>query len=112
MLIAKIEKALAGLERRIVEGQFKDCDKMLLRLGRIRASHLQVVDLHELAVKDSKEGPRLIWRQKPEQQQWLEAREICLRRITKLDGEQQRILSELQVQWPAGAARAHSDLRM
>jgi hypothetical protein len=75
VLIAKIEKALAGLEKRIVEGQFKDCDKMLLRLGRIQASHPQVVDLHELAVKDSKEGPRLIWRQKPEQQQWLEARE-------------------------------------
>jgi len=26
-------------------------------------------------VKDNKEGPRLVWRQKPEQQQWLEARE-------------------------------------
>jgi hypothetical protein len=35
----------------------------------------QVADLYEMAVKDSKEGPRLIWRQKPEQQQWLEARE-------------------------------------
>ncbi|HEY6384618.1 MAG TPA: hypothetical protein VIX91_02945 [Candidatus Acidoferrum sp.] len=39
MLIAKIEKALAGLEKRIVECQFKDRDKMLLRLGRIQASH-------------------------------------------------------------------------
>ena len=48
---------------------------MLLRLGRIQASHPQVADLYEMAVKDSKEGPRLIWRQKPEQQQWLEARE-------------------------------------
>ena len=28
-----------------------------------------------MAVKDSQEGPRLVWRQKPEQQQWLEARE-------------------------------------
>src|SRR5229473_1855118 len=73
--VAKIEKALAGLEKRIVEGQLKDRDKMLLRLGRIQASHPQVADLYEMAVKDSKEGPRLIWRQKPEQQQWLEARE-------------------------------------
>ncbi len=56
-------------------GQLKDRDKMLLRLGRIQASHPQVADLYEMAVKDSKEGPRLIWRQKPEQQQWLEARE-------------------------------------
>jgi len=73
--VAKIEKALAGLEKRIVEGKLKDRDKMLLRLGRIQASHPQVADLYEMAVKDSKEGPRLIWRQKPEQQQWLEARE-------------------------------------
>ncbi len=73
--VAKIEKALAGLEKRIVEGQLKDRDKMLLRLGRIQASHPQVADLYEMAVKDSREGPRLIWRQKPEQQKWLEARE-------------------------------------
>jgi transposase len=72
---AQIEKALAGLEKRIAEGQLKDRDKMLLRLGRIQASHPQVADLYEMAVKDSKEGPRLVWRQKPEQQQWLEARE-------------------------------------
>ncbi len=26
-------------------------------------------------MQDSKQGPRLVWRQKPEQQQWLEARE-------------------------------------
>jgi transposase len=73
--VAKIEKALAGLEKRIAEGKLKDRDKMLLRLGRIQASHPQVADLYEMAVKDSKEGPRLVWRQKPEQQQWREARE-------------------------------------
>jgi transposase len=73
--VAKIEKALAGLEKRIAEGKLKNRDKMLLRLGRIQASHPQVADLYEMAVKDSNEGPRLVWRQKPEQQQWLEARE-------------------------------------
>jgi transposase len=73
--VAKIEKALAGLEKRIVEGKLKDRDKMLLCLGRIQASHPQVADLYEMAVKDRKEGPRLVWQQKPEQQQWLEARE-------------------------------------
>jgi transposase len=73
--VAKIEKALTGLEKRTAEGQLKDRDKMLLRLGRIQASHPQVADLYEMAVQDSKEGPRLVWRQKPEQQQWLEARE-------------------------------------
>src|SRR5437899_1786520 len=71
----RIEKALAGLAKRIAEGQLKDRDKMLLRLGRIQASHPQVADLYEIAVKDRKEGPRLVWRQKPKQQQWREARE-------------------------------------
>jgi transposase len=59
----------------IAEGQLKDRDKMLLRLGRIQASHPQVADLYEMAVKDRNEGPRLVWQQKPEKQQWLEARE-------------------------------------
>lgn len=72
---AKIEKALRGLEKRIAGGQLKDRDKMLMRLGRIQASHPQVADLYEMAIKDSKEGARLVWRQKSEQQQWLAARE-------------------------------------
>jgi transposase len=86
--VAKIEKALAGLEKRIAEGKLKDRDKMLLRLGRIQACHPQVADLYEMAVKDSKEGPRLVWRQKPEQQQWLEAREgaYLLRTNLTVDG--------------------------
>jgi transposase len=73
--VTKIEKALSGLEKRIAEGKLKDRFKMERNLGRIQASHPQVADLYEMAVKDSKEGPRLVWRQKPEQQQWLEARE-------------------------------------
>jgi hypothetical protein len=48
---------------------------MFMGLGRIQAWHPQVADLYEMAVKDSREGARLVWRQKPEQQQWLEARE-------------------------------------
>ena len=41
-----------------------------------------------MEVKDSKEGPRLVWRQKPEQQQWLEAREgaYLLRTNLTVDG--------------------------
>ena len=86
--VAKIEKALAGLEKRIAEGQLKDRFKMERNLGRIQASHPQVADLYEMAVKDSKEGPRLVWRQKPEQQQWLEAREgaYLLRTNLTVDG--------------------------
>jgi hypothetical protein len=48
---------------------------MFMGLGRIQAWHPQVADLYEMAVKDSREGARLVWRQQPEQQQWLEARE-------------------------------------
>src|SRR5271167_1156189 len=50
--------------------------KMERNLGRIQDSLPQAADLNERGgVKDSKEGPRLVWRQKPEQKQWLEARE-------------------------------------
>jgi transposase len=73
--VAKIEKALTGLAKRIADGKLKDRGKMFMGLGRIQASHPQVADLYEMAVKDSQEGARLVWRQKPEQQQWLEARE-------------------------------------
>jgi transposase len=72
---AKIEKALRGLEKRIAEGKLKDRFKMERNLGRIQATHPQVADLYEMAVGETKSGTRLVWRQKPEQQQWLEARE-------------------------------------
>jgi transposase len=86
--VAKIEKALAGLEKRIAEGKLRDRFKMERNLGRIQASHPQIADLYEMAVKDRKEGPRLVWRQKPEQQQWLEAREgtYLLRTNLTVDG--------------------------
>src|ERR1700745_4287416 len=84
--VAKIEKALTGLEKRIAEGKLKDRDKMFIRLGRIQASHPQVADLYEMAIKDSKEGARLVWRQKPEQQPWLEAREGAYLLRTNLTG--------------------------
>jgi len=73
--VEKIEKALAGLEKRIAEGKRKDRFKMERNLGRIQASHPQVADLYEMAVKDTEEGARLVWRQKPEHLQGLEARE-------------------------------------
>src|SRR3974377_1463663 len=44
--VAKIEKALAGLEKRIAEGKLKDRDKMWMRLGSVELSHPQVADLY------------------------------------------------------------------
>src|SRR4029077_20301674 len=73
--VAKIEKALTGLEKRMAAGQLKDRFKIERNPGRHQGSHAQVADLYEMVVKDSQEGPRLVWRQKPEQQQWIEARE-------------------------------------
>jgi transposase len=86
--VAKIEKALTGLAKRIADGKLKDRGKMFMGLGRIQASHPQVADLYEMAIKDTQEGARLVWRQKPEQQQWLEAREgaYLLRTNLKVDG--------------------------
>ncbi len=85
--VAKIEKALGGLAKRIAEGKLRDRFKMERNLGRIQAWHPQVADLYEMAVQDSKEGPRLVWRQKPEQQQWLEAREGAYLLRTNLTAE-------------------------
>src|SRR3984893_1665314 len=86
--VAKIEKALTGLAKRIADGKLKDRGKMFMGLGRIQASHPQVADLYEMAVKDTQEGARLVWRQKPEQQHWLEAREgaYLLRTNLTVDG--------------------------
>jgi len=73
--VSKIERALRGLEKRIAEGKLKDRFKMERNLGRIQACHPQVADLYEMKITEDKQGIRLLWRQKPEQQQWLEARE-------------------------------------
>jgi transposase len=84
--VTKIKKALTGLEKRIAEGKLKDRFKRERNLGRIQASHPQVADLYEIAIRDNKEGARLVWRQKPEQQQWLEAREGAYLLRTNLTG--------------------------
>jgi transposase len=73
--VSKIERALGGLEKRIAQGKLKDRFKMERNLGRIQACHPQVADLYEMKIEENKQGTRLLWRQKPEQQQWLEARE-------------------------------------
>jgi transposase len=73
--VSKIESALSGLEKRIAEGKLKDRFKMERNLGRIQACHPQVADLYEMKIEENKQGTRLRWRPKPEQQQWLAARE-------------------------------------
>jgi hypothetical protein len=57
----------------MAHSKLKDRDKMLMRSGRIQASRPQEANLLEMAMKESKEGALLVWRQKPEQQQRREA---------------------------------------
>jgi len=73
--VEKIETALRGLEKRIAKGKLKNRLKMERTLGRIQACHPQIADLYEMRIQANEQGTRLEWRQKPEQQQWLEARE-------------------------------------
>jgi hypothetical protein len=48
----------------------------------------KVTDFYGMGIKDTQEGARLVWRQKLEQQQWLEAREgaYLLRTNLTVDG--------------------------
>jgi transposase len=71
----RMEDALKRLAKTIETGRLKDRNKMERRLGRIQASHPQVNDLYEVAVRDTPEGVRLFWAIKEERQLWRGLRE-------------------------------------
>jgi transposase len=71
----RMEDALQRLARTIETGRLKDRNKMERRLGRIQASHPQVNDLYEVAVRDTPEGVRLFWAIQEERQLWRGLRE-------------------------------------
>ena len=78
---ARMEGALRGLAGTIETGRLKDCNKMERRLGRIQASHPQVNDLYEAALRDTPEGARLHGAIKEDRQVWCELREgACMLR--------------------------------
>jgi transposase len=72
---ARMEDALKRLARTIETGRLKDRNKMERRLGRIQASHPQVNDLYEVALRDTPEGVRLFWAIQEERQLWRGLRE-------------------------------------
>src|SRR5260370_3224521 len=72
---ARMEDALKRLARTIETGRLKDRNKMERRLGRIQASHPQVNDLYEVALRDTPEGVRLFWAVQEERQLWRGLRE-------------------------------------
>jgi transposase len=72
---ARMEDALKRLAKTIETGRLKDRHKMERRLGRIQASHPQVKDLYDVALRDTPAGVRLQWSIKEDRQVWRELRE-------------------------------------
>ena len=67
---ARMQDALKRLARTIETGRLKDRNKMERRPGRIQASHSQVNDLYEVALRDTPEGVRLYWDIKEDRKIW------------------------------------------
>src|SRR6516162_9191252 len=72
---AGMEDALKRLAQTIEKGHLKDRHKMERRLGRIQATHPQVNDLYEVALRDTPEGVRLQWSIKEDRKVWRGLRE-------------------------------------
>jgi transposase len=72
---ARLENALQRLTKTIETGRLKDRNKMERRLGRIQASHPQVNDLYDVALRDTPEGIRLQWSIKEDRKLWRRLRE-------------------------------------
>ena len=71
----RMENALKRLAKTIEAGRLKDRNKMERRLGRIQASHPQVNDLYEVALRETAQGTRLHWEIKADRQVWRGLRE-------------------------------------
>jgi len=71
----RMEDALKRLAKTIETGRLKDRNKMERRLGRIQATHSQVNDLYDVALRDTPAGIRLHWAIKEDRQDWRALRE-------------------------------------
>jgi len=71
----RMEAALDSLQKQVKAGRLKNRDKIHVRIGRILASHPQVADLYEVAVKEASGQLSIEWSAKDSQRQWREARE-------------------------------------
>jgi transposase len=72
---SRMEDALQRLARTIETGRLKDRNKMERRLGRIQATHPQVNDLYEVAVRETPQGVRLHGAIKEDRKVWRGLRE-------------------------------------
>jgi transposase len=80
-----MEDALKRLAATIEKGRLKDRNKMERRLGRIQASHPQVNDLYNVALRDTPEGVRLQWSIKQDRRVWRGLREGAYMLRTNLE---------------------------
>jgi transposase len=71
----RMEDALKRLAKTIETGRLKDRNKMERRLGRIQATHPQVSDLYDVALRDTGDGLRLQWSIKEDRKLWRGLRE-------------------------------------
>jgi hypothetical protein len=71
----RMEDALKRLAKTIETGRLKDRNKMERRLGRIQATHPQVNDLYEVALRETPAGIRLHWAIKEDRKDWRALRE-------------------------------------
>ena len=71
----RMEKALGSLQKQVKAGRLKNRDKIHVRIGRILASHPQVSDLYQIALKEQSGQLYLEWSAKAGPQQWRETRE-------------------------------------
>ena len=74
-LIARLCHAISVFIAERYSGRLKNRDKMHVRIGRILASHPQVADLYEVAVKEASGQLSIEWSAKDGQRQWREIRE-------------------------------------
>lgn len=68
-------EALKSLQKQVSAGRLKNRDKIHIRIGRILASHPQVADLYQVAVREQSGQVSREWSAKESQQQWRETRE-------------------------------------
>ena len=71
----RMEQALESLKQQVKAGRLRNRDKIHVRIGRILASHPQVADLYEVAVKEESGQLQVAWSAKEEQRQWRQTRE-------------------------------------
>jgi transposase len=84
---ARMESALAALEKSIASGRLKDRYKMERRLGRIQARHPQVNDLFEVTLRETPAGVRLLWEMKKDKEAWRDLREGAYMLRTNLQAD-------------------------